>query len=244
MYEEYKLSIVIPCYNEGLEIEENVGKVLDYLKTVPLSHEVILVDDGSKDDTLLKIQSLSKRYQNKVKALTLGKNRGKGMAVREGMKIAKGEYIFFMDADLSTKLHHIEEFSLFLKEYPVVIGSRKMPSSQIEKSQTPFRMFIGKIARLVTMSIVEMNYNDTQCGFKGFRRDAAEKILPLLTIERFCFDVEMLYVAQNILGMDILETAVVWKNREDSKVSPIKDGIKFTQDLIRIRKIHKKARRN
>lgn len=243
MSKEKEISLVVPCYNESAELEQNTDKVVEHMRSLKkYSFEVLLVNDGSKDTTKEKIAELEKKYPSEVRALGYDENRGKGYAVRYGMERALGGKIIFMDADLSTDIKHIEEFALLLEDHPIVIGSRKIPGSSIVKKQTPFRVFIGKIARLVTQSIVGLNFYDTQCGFKAFTDKAYEDIGKELVIDRFCFDVEMLYIAKR-KGYDVKETPVVWKNREDSTVNPIRDGIKFASDLIRIRKIHKGGRK-
>lgn len=236
---KYELSLVVPCYNESKGLKEAMGRLIDHMDNIPLRYELILVNDGSRDNTADIMTEIQEIYgEDVVKIINYEKNRGKGYAVRLGLTDALGENIIFMDADLSTDLSHITEFVELLQKHNVVIGSRKMPGCLIEKKQTPFRVFLGKTAKIVTSTIVDLDFYDTQCGFKGFRNEVAKAILPDLTIDRFCFDVEMLYVAK-LKGYGFKETPVIWRNREESTVNPIRDGLKFTSDLIKIRKTHK-----
>lgn len=243
--EEHKtrldLSLVVPCYNESATLVDKMTAVVEYMKTLPYHYELILVNDGSKDNTAAKILEIHELFPDVVKVSGYTENRGKGFAVRRGMAEASGENIFFMDADLSTKLDHIEEFMGLLQEHSVVIGSRKIPGCKIVKKQTPFRVFVGKTAKLVTSTIVDLDFYDTQCGFKAFKKEVVKVMLPELTIDRFCFDVEMLYVAK-LHGYAFKEVPVVWENREESTVNPVRDGIKFAQDLVRIRNTHKRKK--
>lgn len=236
---DYDLSLVVPCYNESKSLKETMGRVIGHMENIPLRYELILVNDGSKDNTVKVMEEIQELHgKDIVKIASYEKNRGKGYAVRLGLSEALGENIIFMDADLSTDLSHITEFVELLRVHNVVIGSRKIPGCQIRKKQTPFRVLIGKTAKLVTSAIVDLDFYDTQCGFKGFRHEVVYDILPELTIDRFCFDVEMLYVAK-LKGFGFKEVPVIWMNREESTVNPIKDGMKFATDLIKIRKTHK-----
>lgn len=235
------VSIVVPCYNESANLRKNMEKLMDFLDTLKIEYELILVNDGSKDSTLLVMDEITTLNPSRnIIPMHYGSNRGKGYATRLGLSKASYGKVFFMDADLSTDINHIPEFANLLDSHNIVIGSRKKPGDNIIEKQTPFRVFVGKSAKLITSAIIDLDFYDTQCGFKAFRKDVLDDILPELTIDEFCFDVEILYVAK-LLGYGFLEVPVNWKNDPNSSVNPIKDGIKFARDLLLIRKSHRRG---
>lgn len=240
-HKDYFVSIIVPCYNEGKNLVRNMEKLIRYCKIEKLNVEYLLINDGSSDDTLLKMKEVQESFADeKIRVFEYGGNRGKGYAVRYGFKEALGERIFFMDADLSTDIRHVTEFLRLLETHPIVIGSRKKPGDNIIYKQSPFRVFIGKGAKLVTEAIIDLDFYDTQCGFKAFRREVIDDIMPHLQIDRFCFDVEILYLGKSY-GYNFEEVPVNWKNDPNSSVHPVKDGLKFAMDLLKIRKLHRRG---
>lgn len=232
------LSIVIPCYNEAKSITKSVDRVYDYVVGLTYPCEILLVNDGSKDQTRHVLQELEKRYPGVVKALGYTSNMGKGYAVRYGMEDAIYDRVLFMDADLSTDIRHIDEFYQEGDQYDVLIGVRRPGEKNVIVRQGYFRQLIGFLARKITRALTHLRFDDTQCGFKMFNRHVLQDILPDLQVNRFCFDVEMLYVAQK-RGFGIKDKPVTWVNDPDSRVNPIRDGIRFYRDLLRIRRIHR-----
>ena len=159
-----KLSIVIPCYNEAKDIASNVEKVKSYLLDKKIDHELLLVNDGSKDNTKEVIESIPD-----VKALSYEKNRGKGGAVKYGIENATGDYVLFMDADLSTDISAIERVIELAPNYDLIIGSRHAKDSVIKKKQPWTRVFIGWCCRVLVKMLFHTKLKDTQCGFKAMK---------------------------------------------------------------------------
>ena len=229
-----KLSIVVPCYNESKDIAKNSEIIKNYLESIKQDYELILVNDGSKDNTKEVIESISG-----VKALSYEPNRGKGGAVKYGIENATGDYVLFMDADLSTDLEAIDKFVKLAPNYDMVIGSRHAKDSVIKKKQPALRVFIGWCCRKLVNMKFHFKYKDTQCGFKAMRADIAKKIVSKQVVNNFAFDVEYLYIAK-LNNLSIYEMGVIWADDRGSTVSPLKSSIKFFKDLSFIKK-HKKT---
>jgi dolichyl-phosphate beta-glucosyltransferase len=231
------LSIIVPCYNESDKLEKNIRKIIDFInnQTKIINYEVIIVNDGSEDSSEDKIQELSDKFAN-IKGINYKPNAGKGKAVKEGIKCSLGEWIVFMDADLSTDLSAINKsISLIDSNNLVVIGSRKHKDTNMIKSQKFIRKFIGYTCSFLTNIIIPLNIKDTQCGFKMFNGDLARKAIQKQTLNGFAFDVELLYICK-LNGCKIKEFGVIWENDEDSRVSILKSSINFFSDLFKIRK--------
>lgn len=229
-----KLSIVVPCYNESKDIAKNSEIIKNYLESIKQDYELILVNDGSKDNTKEVIEAIPG-----VKALSYEPNRGKGGAVKYGIENATGDYVLFMDADLSTGLEAIDKFIKLAPNYDMVIGSRHAKDSVIKKKQPALRVFIGWCCRKLVNMKFHFKYKDTQCGFKAMRTDIAKKIVSKQVVNNFAFDVEYLYIA-NLNNLSIYEMGVIWADDRGSTVSPLKSSIKFFKDLSFIKK-HKKT---
>lgn len=229
-----KLSIIIPCYNEAKDIAKNAEIVKQYLQDCQIDYELILVNDGSKDNTKEVIESIPG-----VRALSYDTNRGKGGAVKYGIEEAKGDYILFMDADLSTALEAIPRILELAPSYDMVIGSRHAKESIIRKKQPLLRVFIGWCCRKLVNMKFSLNFKDTQCGFKLIKGDVAKKIVSKQVVNNFAFDVEYIYIAK-LNNLSIAEMGVIWSDDRGSTVSPIKSSIKFFKDLSFIKK-HKKT---
>ena len=228
-----KLSIIIPCYNESKDIAKNVEIVKEYLNSKAIDYELLLVNDGSKDNTKEVIESISG-----VKALSYDKNRGKGGAVKYGIENAIGDYVLFMDADLSTDISAIEQVIELAPSYDFIIGSRHAKGSVIKKKQPWTRVFIGWCCRLIVKMLFHTKLKDTQCGFKAMQIDVAKKIVEKQLVTNFAFDVEYIYIA--ILNkLNMTELGITWSDDRGSTVNPIKSSIKFFKDLGFIRR-HKK----
>jgi dolichyl-phosphate beta-glucosyltransferase len=226
-----KLSIIIPAYNEEKRLAHTIKGIIRFLKANHLDYELILVDDGSTDSTHAQLKKFVDGTDS-VKLLHYKKNRGKGFAVRTGVLASSGEYVFFMDADGSTP---IDELSKLLKELirgtPVVIGSRHLPTSSINKNQPLYRRFFGRLANFIIRLLLLPGIYDSQCGFKGFSRDAAISLFTILKTYRWGFDFEILTRARR-LNYLIVEVPVSWFHQEGSRMSPIKSFIKTFYDLI------------
>lgn len=223
-----KLSIVIPSYNEEKRIKTTLESIKGYVNDKKLNAEIIVVDDGSKDNTRKICEKKNVKLNNKRK------NKGKGYSVKEGMLLAKGDYILFSDADLSTPIEELDKFLNYIDRYDVVIGSRALKKSRIFVKQPLYRVLMGKFFNLLVRLFVVRGIKDTQCGFKLFSKRAAKEIFIRQKLNGFGFDVEILFITQK-KGFKIKEVPVVWKNAEGTKVNPIKDSLKMFFDILKIR---------
>ncbi|MEK6634755.1 MAG: dolichyl-phosphate beta-glucosyltransferase [Planctomycetota bacterium] len=232
--EECFLSIIIPAYNEEKRLLPTLSNVCAYLSPKNYPYEIIVVDDGSKDNTLQITQNFAESAKNII-ILANGQNKGKGYSVRKGMLSAKGEYIFFTDADLSTPIEEIDKCLPYLiNGYDVVIGSRSMPGSNIIVHQPWYREKMGKIFNFIVNMVLLRGIIDTQCGFKGFKREVAKTVFSRCKIDGFSFDVEALYLSRKF-NFKIKEIPIQWENSALSKVSPIKHSLQMFNDLIGIK---------
>ncbi|MGE5506961.1 MAG: dolichyl-phosphate beta-glucosyltransferase [Chitinophagales bacterium] len=229
------LSVVLPAYNEERRLPATLARVLEYLAASPYTHEVVLVDDGSRDSTPQFIAGACAAHAS-VRGIYLTPNQGKGAAVKAGMLAAQGEYLLFSDSDLSTPIEEVEPLLARLQSQKagVAIGSRRLPESNLIIRQPFHRRVMGAGFNLLVQALALPGLHDTQCGFKLFTRAAARDIFPRLTIDRFGFDVEALYLARRF-GHRIVEVPVTWRDAADSKVSPLRDSARMFGDLLRIR---------
>lgn len=225
-----RLSIVIPAYNEEFRIEKTINKILAYLNSKQWDFEIIVVDDGSTDRTY---EIVSEFKNDKIKSLKNNKNVGKGGTVKRGVLASQSSWILFTDADLSTPIEELEKFLKF-QDYDVLIGSRALKESNILAHQPFYRELSGKIFNLFVKLLVIRNIHDTQCGFKLFKRSAAQKIFKKQTLNGFGFDVEDLYIAKKE-GYKIKEVPVSWFNSKDTKVKFLKNSFEMLIDLFKIR---------
>jgi dolichyl-phosphate beta-glucosyltransferase len=228
------LSIIIPAYNEEKRLLPTLRKVCEYLSGQKYFYEIIVVDDGSTDNTLQMARDFARTNEH-ISVLTNEQNRGKGYTVRHGILSANGEYIFFTDADLSTPIEELEKCLPYLNNgYSVVIGSRSMPDSDIVVHQPWYREKMGKIFNFLVKITLLKGIIDTQCGFKGFEKEAAKKVFSKSRIDGFSFDVEALYLS-NKFNYKIKEIPIRWENSLLSKVNPIKHSTQMFLDLFCIR---------
>lgn len=227
------ISIIIPTYNEERRIVKSLSKVFDYLHQNNIDAEIIIVDDGSKDKT---VELLEEAREKNFKIIKNQVNCGKGFSVRRGMLEAKGDPIFFTDADLSTPIEELGPAQEWFDQgYDLVIGSRKLKESKIRIKQPIYRTIIGGIFNIMTRFLLIEKIKDTQCGFKGFRKSAVEQIFNRQTLNRFSFDVEIIFIARKF-RFRIKEMPVEWINSTESKVSLIKDSFGMFLDLMKIRR--------
>ena len=232
------LSIIIPAYNEEQRLGLNLGSVLDYLNTYSPNYELIIVDDGSTDNTA-KIVTQTIAKNPRAQLITYRPNRGKGYAVRAGVLASQGDPVLFMDADLSTPLSEVSRILKFLHGVDIVIGSRAQPKSQINKRPPLFRRLASFIFDQIKYALVGLSrFKDTQCGFKIFRGPIARQLFAQSQIDRFMFDVEILYLAERT-GLRIREMPVSWADMPGSKVRFWEGVVNMFRDLWRIRYTNK-----
>ncbi len=237
-----RISLVIPTYNEEKRIKEPLQKVREYVTSDKHNkYEVIIVDDGSKDNTVQVVDKLLKKMSKQSKnarwvLLKSSINKGKGSAVRLGMLHAKGDIIVFSDADLSTPLSSLEKAISHIQEgFDVVIGSRAIKGSRVLVYQPMYRVFLGKCFNMLVRLLTVHGIHDTQCGFKAFKKVVVTPIFSRQTLERFGFDVEILFIAQK-LHLKIKEMPVDWSDSGETRVNPLKDSWRMLVDLFEVRK--------
>jgi dolichyl-phosphate beta-glucosyltransferase len=233
------LSLLIPAYNEAKRIAPALDRVIEYLRTQPYSWELLIVDDGSRDETASLVAKRIDGIPN-AKLIAYQPNRGKGYAVRTGVLAAQGKWVVFLDADLSTPPEEIENALRYLNDgYEMVIGSRALPDSQIEKKPPLYRRLATAIFDLVKHLMVGLwQYSDTQCGFKAYKQETVRPLYERAVIDRFMFDVEILYLAER-KHLRVKEMAVRWADAAGSKVRFWEGVYNMIKDLTRIRWVHR-----
>ena len=229
-----RLSVIIPAFNEEKRLPHTLREINRYLRKQDFDSEIIVVSDGSTDRTCEVVEEIKKEIKN-LKLICEKKNKGKGYGVRIGMLEATGGFRLFTDADNSTSIDQIEKmWPEFEKGVDVVIGSRDVKGAVLDPPQPPFRRFVGDCFRLVRKIIVGLwKIEDTQCGFKCFKKEVVERVFPKCKINRFAFDPEILILAKK-MGYKIKEIPVYWKNDPNSKVR-FKSMIKMAVDLLKIK---------
>lgn len=232
-----RLSIVVPVYNEATRLH-HLEEIHTFFSKLKLPFELIVVNDGSTDNTL----ALLKKYQRSIplRILSLKKNAGKGAALKRGMLAARAPYRLFMDIDLSTPLTEFHKFKPLLKKYDVLIGSRKTKGARVHQRQPFLREFFGKGFTALSQFILGTHLTDFTCGFKIFSAKAAQRIFSDLTIRRWGFDSESLFLAR-LHHFSIKEIPVSWHNDPKSRVNLFKDIPRSLHDLLTIRYNHLKG---
>jgi len=229
------LSVIIPAYNEEKRLPGTLADIDNYLKSQNYDYEILVVENGSTDKTAEIVKKLA--IQIKGLRLIEGSNKGgKGSAVKRGMLEASGDYRIFTDADNSTTIDQVEKmWPAFKAGFDIVIGSRDIKGAVLNPPQPWLRQFIlgdgFKLYRKLVLGL--WNLEDTQCGFKGFSKRAAENIFPKSVISHFSFDPEILIIGER-MGYKIKEVPVIWKNDLGSKVKP-SSMISMAFDLLKIR---------
>lgn len=237
MPNEIYLSVIIPAYNEEKRLPKTLEKIDRYLSGQSYDYEIIVVNDGSRDKTAEIVRSQTPSIKN-LRLIDNKENNGKGYVVRQGMLSARGDFRLFTDADNSTSIDHIEKmWSEFEKGADVVIGTRDPRDAKGACQASPqswLRRSLGDIFNLLVQIIVGLwGIWDTQCGFKGFTKKAAEDIFPKCKINRWSLDPEILIIAKK-LGYKIKIIPVYWINDPKSKVK-FKSMVKMGIDLLKIR---------
>jgi dolichyl-phosphate beta-glucosyltransferase len=228
------ISIVIPAYNEAERIGPTVETIHNYFSKKHQSFDILVINDGSKDNTTNIVLDCAKRIRN-VKLLDSSINQGKGSSVRKGMIHAAHDLILLTDADLSTPIEEFEKLVPWIQRgYDIAIGSRGMKKSEIILRQPWHRRTMGRVFNLLVKILILSDFSDTQCGFKLFRSEAATRIFRLSKIDGFAFDVEVLFIAKK-MGYKIKEVPVRWIDSPRSKVSALRDPFRMFLDLLKIR---------
>lgn len=229
-----KYSIVIPAYNEAARLGTSLEKVLTFVRSQEWNAEVVVVNDGSRDTTAEIIRTFAGR-DHAVRLVENPGNRGKGYSVRNGMLNAQGEFVIFSDADLSSP---IEESTKLLEALDqgadIAIGSRWLRTETQIRRQPLHRQIFGRIFNLLLRLTLGLEFKDTQCGFKAFKKSAAQAIFPLQKIERWGFDPEILFLARK-LGFKVKEVPVLWGHSGGTRINPLVDGFRMLTEMLRVR---------
>jgi glycosyltransferase involved in cell wall biosynthesis len=241
--QELYLSVVIPAYNEQDRLPATLDKIMGYLAQQPYRYELIVVDDGSADNTADIVEKAAE--QNEGLRVIRNPHRGKGYAVRTGVLEAAGKYILYSDADLSAPIEEVEKLLPFLRgRYQVAIGSREGVGAA-RYDEPYYRHLMGRVFNTFVKLVALPRFNDTQCGFKAFRRDIAHKLFRGLHLYGdksgevrgamvTGFDVEVLYLALK-WGYRVKEVPIRWFYSKGANVNPIKDSYRMLKDIVKVR---------
>ncbi len=233
------ISVVIPAYNEAERLGLTLRRVVEYLRRRGAAYELLVVDDGSRDDTPGVAESLAAEG---VTLLRHDRNRGKGAAVRTGVLATRGAAVLLSDADLSTPIEDLERLEPRLADAELVLGSRAVAGARIEQHQPLYREVMGKTFNLLIRLLGVRGLRDTQCGFKLLAGAPARELFADLQIDGFAYDVELVWLARR-RGYRVLEVGVTWANSPASKVHPLRDPLRMLRDIVLIRFRHRGERR-
>ncbi len=229
-----KLSVVVPCFNEEQRLPRTIAQIESYMRARGASYELILVDDGSSDGTRRSMDEAAARNEA-VRIVALPRNRGKGRALAEGVKVSQSDAVLVTDADLSTPIEELAKLEAALATgVGVAIASRAVKGSRVELSQPIYRVLMGKAFNIIVQLVLLPGIWDTQCGFKLFLGDIAREVFAGLTTDGFGYDPEVLYRAKK-KGVRIVEVPVVWRNSAPTKVMAIRSSADMFRHVLQIR---------
>jgi len=228
------LSIVIPAYNEAARLAPTLARILDYLQERKIPAEILVVDDGSTDGTAMVAETFAPRG---VQVHRQGRNHGKGAALRAGVLASQGAQVLLVDADLSTPIEDLERLRPHLAQAQVVLGSRAAPGANVTIHQPFYRELMGRTFNLLIRIFGVRGFRDTQCGFKLLEGAVARRIFKELLIDRFAYDVELVWLARR-RGYKVVEVGVTWANSPKSSVDPLRDSTRMLWDVLMMRVRH------
>ena len=224
------LSIIIPAHNEENRLPDTLEQVTGFLAKQTFASEIIVVENGSNDKTLEVAQTFATQHKN---IRVIQSERGKGAAVKRGMLEAHGELRFMCDADLSMPVEEIVKFiPSSLENFAIAIASREAKGA-VRYNEPSYRHLGGRGINFIIQALILPGLNDTQCGFKCFRADVAQKIFSLQTLNGWSFDIELLYLARKN-KFRIAEIPIHWYHHPETKVSALRDAMQMIQDIFRI----------
>lgn len=226
------MSIVIPAYNEEARLARSLESVVAFVEASPIDYEVILVNNNSTDST----REIALAFASEHPCVTVldQERQGKGAAVRKGVLAARGDYVIFCDADFSMPVEEIVSFlPSVLGPYDIAIGSRELPGSE-RIGEPEYRHIMGRVYNLIVRLFAIPRIHDTQAGFKAFRREVAQHLFTLQTIDGWGFDVEVLFIARK-KGYRLIEIPITWYYMENSRVSPLRDSVKMFLEVFKVR---------
>ncbi|HKP51381.1 MAG TPA: dolichyl-phosphate beta-glucosyltransferase [Chloroflexia bacterium] len=239
------LSVVIPAYNEAARLPTTLQKVMSYLVGCDYSYEVLVVDDGSEDRTADIVDETAQELGDPNLQVVRNPHRGKGYAVRTGILQARGSFILYSDADLSAPIEEVEKLLPYLNgKYQIAIGSREGKGA-VRYDEPHYRHLMGRVFNTLVRVVALPQFNDTQCGFKAFRREAAHNLFRSLHLYGdksgdvkgamvTGFDVEVLYLALK-WGYRVKEVPIRWYYSKGANVNPVKDSYRMLKDIIKVR---------
>jgi dolichyl-phosphate beta-glucosyltransferase len=235
-----RASLVVPAFDEASRIERSIAEIAAWHRSRPggWDWQVIVVDDGSTDGTGELARRAAEKEGLPLTLLRHARNRGKGAAIRTGVLASDGDPVLVSDTDLSTPLAEWVKLAEKLPTHPVAIGSRAIDEELVRRRQPFYRQFMGKSFNTFVRMVAVPGIHDTQCGFKLFRGDVARELFSQARIDRFAYDVEILFLARR-RGLPIAEVPVLWFNSPESKVAVVKDSLRMLRDLLRVRWIHR-----
>lgn len=234
------LSVIIPAYNEQDRIVPTLEHTITYLKDRSYASEIIVVSDGSRDNTAKVAQSFETRGSVRIRALEYHPNHGKGYAVRYGMLRGQGRIVMFMDADYAVPMDYCEHgLELIARGYDIAIASRAISGAKIQEHQNIFRKASAKIYTFLQNLYLGIQYPDTQCGFKFFTQEAAQNLFSRQKLDSVIFDPEILWLAHK-QGYRVGQFPVQWRHVADSRIQydSIQKSLFVFQELIRIKRLH------
>ncbi|MGD8760149.1 MAG: glycosyltransferase family 2 protein [Anaerolineales bacterium] len=227
------LSIIIPAHNEEHRLPNSLGQVFAFLGAQPYTSEVLVVENGSQDQTAQVVKELIP--ENPTLRLLQEIRRGKGLAVKRGMLEAKGDYRFLCDADLSMPIQEVNRFlPPRLDDYDIAIGSREVAGA-IRYHEPLYRHWVGRVFNLLVRVLAVPGFQDTQCGFKCFRAAVAEDLFSIQQLGGLGFDVEVLFLALK-RGYRVVEVAIPWYFDPDSRVRMFRDSLAMFRDILWIKR--------
>ena len=235
---EIDLSVVIPSYNEAARLRLSLPVALDYLEARGFRFEVLVVDDGSQDDTSAVAATFADRG---TRVHRLERNGGKGAACRQGVALTRGRRVLLTDADFSTPIEDLAKLEPYLESADLVLGSRAVKGSNVTLPQPLYRSVMGKVFNRVIRILAVRDIHDTQCGFKLLDGEVARSLFADLLTAGFAFDVELVWLAQR-RGLRVEEVGVRWENSPSSRVDPLRDPPKMMWDILRFRWLHWRRR--
>jgi len=230
----HSLSIIIPAYNESHRIKNTLFDVYTYLKKNQFDAEILIVNDGSTDNTKQIVNQAAKKIPI-LKSINYTPNQGKGQAVKTGLNKASKKYSLIFDADQSISIKQIKKMlsALQKSKADIAIGSRYLQPTTTKAKQPLYRIAASRIGYLLNQKLLNLHFKDTQCGFKLFKTCVAKEIIKKQTIKRFYFDAELLVIAQ-INNYKIIEVPIAWHDKIGSRVKPIRDAYRNLRDTLRI----------
>ncbi len=232
-----EISVVVPCYKESAIIEESISKLFSYLKEHFERFEIIVVTDGSPDDTAEKVQAFGKQHSDvPLKLISFKKNCGKGAAVKEGVLSSQYSLVLFIDADLTVPIEELEKFLPSMETCDIAIASRLASGSFFEEKAPLYRTVLARGFHLLQILFLgNFEYSDTQCGFKLFKKVTAQKLFERSQIKRFAFDAEILFLARKMnISVDVLPVTIK-KDIRNTNVQTLRDPLNMFFALLKIR---------